>query len=188
MPMTAKPAELERSARFTALLEASEYRFDEVERLRQQGKRGLAVQALSKFSEEEIHGLSSHSSTRPSGRGGTPKCQPGPGKAGVVGQPVPLDRFSSLIVRGAVQPHLRNLAAARFQETHRCLDARQRRAPPVIWVIASPYPVGTSSAISPRTSIKWPASWKKAKKNCGRGTPCWSRGWPNAPLICNART
>jgi len=63
-----KPAELERVARFTALLEASEYRFDEVERLRQQGKRGLAVQALSKFSEEEIDGLSSRSSTRPSGR------------------------------------------------------------------------------------------------------------------------
>jgi hypothetical protein len=63
-----KPAELERVARFTAWLEASEYRFDEVERLRQQGKRGLAVQALSKFSEEEIDGLSSRSSTRPSGR------------------------------------------------------------------------------------------------------------------------
>lgn len=47
---------MERVARFTALLEASEYRFDEVERLRQQGKRGLAVQALSKFSEEEIDG------------------------------------------------------------------------------------------------------------------------------------
>ncbi|MGJ0431438.1 ATP-binding protein [Methylobacter sp.] len=51
-----KPGELERVARFTAFLEASEYRFDEVERLRQQGKRDLAVLALSKFSEEEIDG------------------------------------------------------------------------------------------------------------------------------------
>ncbi|MGZ4959879.1 MAG: sensor histidine kinase [Methylomonas sp.] len=49
-----KPAELERVAHFTAFLEASEYRFDEVERLRQQGKRDLAVQALLKFSEAEI--------------------------------------------------------------------------------------------------------------------------------------
>jgi len=51
-----KPAELERVARFTAFLEASEYRFGEVERLRQQGKRGQAVSTLSKFSEEEIDG------------------------------------------------------------------------------------------------------------------------------------
>jgi len=51
-----KPAELERVARFTAFLDASEYRFNEVERLRQQGKYTLAVQALSKFSEEEIDG------------------------------------------------------------------------------------------------------------------------------------
>jgi two-component system OmpR family sensor kinase len=49
-------AELERVARFTAFLEASEYRFDEVERLHQQGKRDMAVLALSKFSEEEIDG------------------------------------------------------------------------------------------------------------------------------------
>lgn len=49
-----KPAELERVAHFTAFLDASEYRFDDVERLRQQGKLNLAVQALSKFSEEEI--------------------------------------------------------------------------------------------------------------------------------------
>ncbi len=49
-----KPAELERVAHFTAFLEASEYRFDEVERLRQEGKRDLAVQALLKFSEAEI--------------------------------------------------------------------------------------------------------------------------------------
>ncbi|MFA6051091.1 MAG: ATP-binding protein [Methylobacter sp.] len=51
-----KPAELERVAHFTAFLDASEYRFDEVERLRQQGKYEMAVQALSKFSEEEIDG------------------------------------------------------------------------------------------------------------------------------------
>ncbi|MGZ8136320.1 MAG: ATP-binding protein [Methylococcaceae bacterium] len=51
-----KPAELERVARFTAFLEASEYRFDEIERLRQRGEREMAVQALSKFSEEEIDG------------------------------------------------------------------------------------------------------------------------------------
>ncbi|MDP1667283.1 MAG: ATP-binding protein [Methylobacter sp.] len=51
-----KPAELERVAHFTAFLDASEYRFDEVERLRQQGKNEMAVQALSKFSEEEIDG------------------------------------------------------------------------------------------------------------------------------------
>jgi len=51
-----KPAELERVAHFTAFLDASEYRFDEVERLRQQGKYDMAVQALSKFSEEEIDG------------------------------------------------------------------------------------------------------------------------------------
>jgi two-component system, OmpR family, sensor kinase len=51
-----KPAELERVAHFTAFLEASEYRFNEIDRLRQLGKRGMAVQALSKFSEEEIDG------------------------------------------------------------------------------------------------------------------------------------
>jgi signal transduction histidine kinase len=51
-----KPAELERVAHFTAFLDASEYRFDEVEQLRQQGKRELAIQALSKFSEAEIDG------------------------------------------------------------------------------------------------------------------------------------
>jgi two-component system OmpR family sensor kinase len=50
------PAELERVAHFTAFLDASEYRFDEVERLRQQGKLEMAMQALSKFSEEEIDG------------------------------------------------------------------------------------------------------------------------------------
>ncbi|MFZ4698826.1 MAG: ATP-binding protein [Candidatus Methylumidiphilus sp.] len=51
-----KPVELERVARFTAFLDASEYRFDEIERLRHQGKREEAVQLLSKFSEEEIDG------------------------------------------------------------------------------------------------------------------------------------
>jgi signal transduction histidine kinase len=51
-----KPAELERVAHFTAFLDASEYRFDEVERLHQQGKNKMAVHALSKFSEEEIDG------------------------------------------------------------------------------------------------------------------------------------
>ncbi len=51
-----KSAELERVAHFTAFLDASEYRFDEVERLRQQGNYEMAVQALSKFSEEEIDG------------------------------------------------------------------------------------------------------------------------------------
>lgn len=49
-----KPAELERVANLTAFLDASEYRFNEVERLREQGKREVALQALSKFSGEEI--------------------------------------------------------------------------------------------------------------------------------------
>lgn len=52
----AKSAELERVARFTAFLDASKYRFDEVERLLQQGKRDKATLALSRFSEEEIDG------------------------------------------------------------------------------------------------------------------------------------
>jgi two-component system OmpR family sensor kinase len=52
----AQPAELERVAHFTAFLDASEYRFDEVERLRRQGKLEMAMQALAKFSEEEIDG------------------------------------------------------------------------------------------------------------------------------------
>ncbi len=51
-----KAAEIERVAHFTAFLQASAYRFDEVERLRQQGQLNLAVQALSQFSEEEIDG------------------------------------------------------------------------------------------------------------------------------------
>jgi len=53
---SAQAAELERVAHFTAFLDASEYRFDEVERLRQQGQIEKAVQALSKFSEDEIDG------------------------------------------------------------------------------------------------------------------------------------
>ncbi len=52
----AKSTELERVASFTAFLDASKYRFDEVERLIQQGKRDKAIQALSRFSEEEIDG------------------------------------------------------------------------------------------------------------------------------------
>ncbi len=51
-----KAAELERVAHFTAFLDAGEYRFDEVERLRRQGQLDMAGQALSKFSEEEIDG------------------------------------------------------------------------------------------------------------------------------------
>ncbi|MDD5036895.1 MAG: ATP-binding protein [Methylococcaceae bacterium] len=47
-------AEPERVARFTAFLEASEYRFNEVESLRREGEREEAVRALSKFSKEEI--------------------------------------------------------------------------------------------------------------------------------------
>jgi two-component system OmpR family sensor kinase len=53
---SAQSAELERVAHFTAFLDASEYQFDEVERLRQQGKLEMAMQALSKFSEEQIDG------------------------------------------------------------------------------------------------------------------------------------
>jgi len=53
---TNKPAELEKVAHLTAFLEASEYRFNEVEKLRLQGKLATAVQALSKFTEEEIDG------------------------------------------------------------------------------------------------------------------------------------
>lgn len=49
-----KPAELERVANLTAFLDASEYRFTEVERLHEAGKRDKALLALSKFSDEEI--------------------------------------------------------------------------------------------------------------------------------------
>jgi len=48
--------EMSRVAHFTAFLDASEYWFDKVERLRQQGNNEQAVQTLSKFSEEEIDG------------------------------------------------------------------------------------------------------------------------------------
>lgn len=51
-----KPAELERVAHFIAFLDASEYQFNEVERLRRQGKLEMAMQALAKFSEQEIDG------------------------------------------------------------------------------------------------------------------------------------
>jgi two-component system, OmpR family, sensor kinase len=46
--------ELERVARLTAFLEASDYRFDEVESLHRQGRLDQAAQALSQFSEEAI--------------------------------------------------------------------------------------------------------------------------------------
>lgn len=49
-----KPAELERVANLTAFLDASEYRFNEIERLQAQGDREFALRALSKFSNEEI--------------------------------------------------------------------------------------------------------------------------------------
>ncbi|MGZ5051716.1 MAG: ATP-binding protein [Methylobacter sp.] len=55
-PGAQQSTELETVAHFTAFLDASEYRFDEIERLRQQGKTELAVQALSEFSEQEIDG------------------------------------------------------------------------------------------------------------------------------------
>ena len=51
-----KQAELEQVAGLTAFLDASEYRFNEIDRLRQQGRREQAVQALAKFSEQEIDG------------------------------------------------------------------------------------------------------------------------------------
>jgi len=49
-----KSAELERVASLTAFLDASKYRFNEVDRLRRQGKRNEALHALTKFSDEEI--------------------------------------------------------------------------------------------------------------------------------------
>lgn len=49
-----KPAELERVANLTAFLDASEYRFNEIERLQKQGDRDFALRALSTFSNEEI--------------------------------------------------------------------------------------------------------------------------------------
>lgn len=53
-PNQDKAAELERVANLTAFLDASEYRFNEVGHLREQDKRNEALQALSKFSDEEI--------------------------------------------------------------------------------------------------------------------------------------
>ncbi len=47
-------AELERVAHVSAFLDAIEYRFDEVEQLHQQGRHEMALQALTKFSKEEI--------------------------------------------------------------------------------------------------------------------------------------
>lgn len=49
-----KPAELERVANLTAFLDASEYRFNEIERLQAHDDREFALRALSKFSNEEI--------------------------------------------------------------------------------------------------------------------------------------
>ncbi len=61
-PVTANPgqqwfnqfAELEKVARFTAFLESSEYFFDEVEQIHQNGERNKALQMLSNYSETEI--------------------------------------------------------------------------------------------------------------------------------------
>jgi len=49
-----KSRELERVANLTAFLDASEYRFNEVENIRKQGQVDLAREALTKYSEEEI--------------------------------------------------------------------------------------------------------------------------------------
>jgi signal transduction histidine kinase len=49
-----KASELERVANLTAFLDASEYRFKEVEQLREQGQIDLAREALNKYSSEEI--------------------------------------------------------------------------------------------------------------------------------------
>ena len=49
-----KSTKLERVANLTAFLDASEYRFNEVERLREQDQRETALRALSRFSDEEI--------------------------------------------------------------------------------------------------------------------------------------
>lgn len=49
-----KSAELGRVAMFTAFLDTSDFRFNEVEHLIQQGSRDKATQVLSKFSHEEI--------------------------------------------------------------------------------------------------------------------------------------
>ncbi|MBS3964397.1 MAG: HAMP domain-containing protein [Methylomonas sp.] len=47
-------AELERVAKLTAFLAASEYRFDDIERLKRKGDHALAFQMLSTFSEQDI--------------------------------------------------------------------------------------------------------------------------------------
>lgn len=52
-----QPAESERDAHLTDFLEASEYRFDEVEHLRLQGRRDEALQILLTLSEGEIDGI-----------------------------------------------------------------------------------------------------------------------------------
>lgn len=49
-----KSAELERVANLTAFLDVSEYRFNEVERLSEQGKRDVALRVLAEFSSQEI--------------------------------------------------------------------------------------------------------------------------------------
>jgi signal transduction histidine kinase len=55
-PNNNKVAELERVAQFSAMLDASEYRYNEVERLQQQGKHDLALQTLLKYSIDDIDG------------------------------------------------------------------------------------------------------------------------------------
>ena len=52
--LQAKPLELERVARLTAFLDACEYRYKEVERLRSLGQEAKAIELLAKFSEDEI--------------------------------------------------------------------------------------------------------------------------------------
>lgn len=54
VPASREPGELELVAKLTAFLEASEYRFDEVERLKRKGNNALAFRTLSTFSEGEI--------------------------------------------------------------------------------------------------------------------------------------
>ncbi len=121
-----KPAELERVAHFTAFLEASGYRFDEIERLRQEGKLEMAMQALSKFSEEEIDG----------------KFQP------LIDAAITAEREKAAKARQELEGLLAQLrwiailasvtaamfsliagviTASRSQETHRCIDGRYRR-------------------------------------------------------------
>jgi len=50
----AKSVELARVANLTAFLDTSNYRFNEIERLIQQGKRDKATQLLANFSQQEI--------------------------------------------------------------------------------------------------------------------------------------